>query len=128
MLHTRDISFEELQRVGRFARYWDIFANSGRFQNTLPLLLKDDAFKHFMAFSDTLFRVEQSTWKISQRRQFVLMYRLLCDYFDVQEAGLMAALQADFDQTGEKGRLDVLLKQNKQDKAFVANKRQQQHG
>lgn len=127
VLHTRDISFEELQRVGRFARYWDIFANSGRFQNTLPLLLKDDAFSRFMAFSDTLFRVEQSTWKISQRRQFVLMYRLLCDYFDVQETGLMAALQADFDQTGEKGRLDVLLKQNKQDKAFVANKRQQQH-
>ena len=40
----------------------------------------------------------------------------------------MRALQADFDQTGEKGRLDVLLKQTKQDKRFVANKRQQQHG
>jgi hypothetical protein len=128
VLHTRDISFEELQRVGRFARYWDIFANAGRFQNTLPLLLKDDAFRSFMAFSDTLFQVEQSTWKISQRRQFVLMYRLLRDYFEVKEAPLMAALQADFDQTGEKGRLDVLLKQNKQDKSFVANKRQQQHG
>ncbi len=128
VLRTRDISFSELQRIGRFARYWDIFANSGRFKNTLALLLKEDAFSTFMDFSDTLFQVERSTWKISQRRQFTLMYKLMSEHFNIDEETLMPIIQKDYDSTGEKGRFEILLQQDKQKKTFVANKRQQQHG
>ena len=34
ILCTRDIDFDTMQRVNRFARYWDMIANSGRFKNT----------------------------------------------------------------------------------------------
>ena len=48
-----------LQRCTRFARYWELLANSGRFQHSLPLLLRGQAdsacaFAAFMAFSDWL--------------------------------------------------------------------------
>ena len=38
ILATRDIAFPDMQRMRRFARYWDIVANSGQFTETLPML------------------------------------------------------------------------------------------
>ncbi|MDD2760845.1 MAG: DUF4080 domain-containing protein [Methylomonas sp.] len=38
ILSTRDMSFLELQRINRFARYWDLIGNSGRFNFTLPVI------------------------------------------------------------------------------------------
>ncbi len=38
ILATRDITFPDMQRMRRFARYWDIVANSGQFATTLPML------------------------------------------------------------------------------------------
>ena len=38
ILATRDIAFPDMQRMRRFARYWDIVANSGQFVETLPML------------------------------------------------------------------------------------------
>ncbi len=48
-----------LRRCTRFARYWELLANSGRFQHSLALLLHGHAdsacaFAAFMAFSDWL--------------------------------------------------------------------------
>ena len=41
ILSTRDIPFADMQRMRRFARYWDIVANSGNFTGTLKLLWRD---------------------------------------------------------------------------------------
>ncbi|MFT3787367.1 MAG: DUF4080 domain-containing protein [Tepidisphaeraceae bacterium] len=59
VLSTKLIDFANLQRIRRFARYWDTIANSGNFVETLPLLLgRDDehasAFVRFMELSDRL--------------------------------------------------------------------------
>jgi len=48
VLAHKDAGFDTIQRMVRFARYWDLVGNSGRFVNTLPLLLGSDPFKHFM--------------------------------------------------------------------------------
>lgn len=58
LLRNRDLDFPTMQRLKRFARYWDLTANSGRFARTLPLLLDNPAdaspFAAFLAFSDHL--------------------------------------------------------------------------
>ena len=58
LLCGRDLDFPTMQRLKRFARYWDLTANSGRFAKTLPLLLENPAdaspFRAFMAYSDHL--------------------------------------------------------------------------
>lgn len=58
VLQTRDVSFQELQRMGRFARYWDLVSNSGNFIESRPLLLSgaEGPFKAFFAFSEWLYQ------------------------------------------------------------------------
>ena len=58
VLQTRDISFLDLQRISRFARYWDLVANSGNFISSKHLLWKrvSSPFAGFMEFSDWLFK------------------------------------------------------------------------
>jgi radical SAM superfamily enzyme YgiQ (UPF0313 family) len=125
ILCTRDIDFKIMQRVNRFARYWDMIANSGRFKNTLPLILKDAAFDSFMHLSDSLYQVSGSTWKISLKRLFALLYDYLKNTND--ESVLFEKMQIDYLRTNEKASFDsVINKKNKVTKMGIANKRQLQ--
>lgn len=51
------IDFATMQRLRRFARYWDLVANSGNFIETTPLLWQGGVspFTAFLGFSDWLF-------------------------------------------------------------------------
>ena len=40
ILQNRDITFEMMQQMRRFSRYWDLIANRGNFLATLPMLWK----------------------------------------------------------------------------------------
>ena len=56
VLQTAHIDFPTMQRMRRFARYWDLIANSGQFIQTTPLLWSDASpFQQFMRFSDWLY-------------------------------------------------------------------------
>ena len=82
LLQNRDVDFQTMQRVQRFARYWDLIANSGRFQHSLPLLLfknglpktsTDESFYRFMKLSDWLFEKTSQTHKIAYNRLLALV-------------------------------------------------------
>jgi radical SAM superfamily enzyme YgiQ (UPF0313 family) len=133
ILSTRDISFMALQQVQRFARYWDMIANSGRFKHTLPLVLGnpddgDSAFQRFMQLSEALYKEAGSTWKIALPRLYKMLYQSLLDDFNIAEKTVKAALLDDFKQSGQRGNLDLLLNKQKKKRTGSANKRQQQHG
>jgi len=68
VLATDRIDFHDMQRLKRFARYWDLVANSGRFAATLPVLLGDTPFDNFMAWSDWLYSTAGATSGISLDR------------------------------------------------------------
>jgi radical SAM superfamily enzyme YgiQ (UPF0313 family) len=131
ILRTRDIDFETMQRVNRFARYWDMIANSGRFKNTLSLLFgglasDDSAFDSFMRLSDELYLRAGSTWKISQRRLFVLVFEILKTFDTVDELDLFETISNDYARSGEKASFSLLLKNDtKVTRIGTANKRQQ---
>jgi hypothetical protein len=57
ILRTRLIDFATMQRLRRFARYWDLVGNSGNFVETTPLIWRATAspFEGFMRWSDWLF-------------------------------------------------------------------------
>jgi len=125
ILHTRDIDFKTMQRVNRFARYWDIIANSGRFKNTLPLILNDAAFDNFMRLSDSLYQTSGSTWKISLKRLFALLFDHLKNSNDASL--VFETMQVDYLRTKERASFEsVIYKKNKVAKIGIANKRQQQ--
>ena len=52
-------------------------ANSGRFGNTLPVLLGDDAFGRFMAFSDWLYANTDATHRIALDRLVAMVSKYL---------------------------------------------------
>ncbi len=127
ILSTRDIDFATMQRVNRFARYWDMIANSGRFKNTLKIILNGLAFDSFMQLSDDIYQTVGSTWKISLKRQFVLIFESLKVRDDIDETVLFEAMQADYNRTAEKAPFELLLNgKNKVTRTGIANKRQQQ--
>ena len=109
ILETSDISFTDMQRMRRFARYWDIVANSGNFAGTLALLWRDAAspFAEFLRFSDwlhsTLRRTHQIALHVVARRLFEFL---------VQENGLdrelaVATLEADWHRMPSREALNL---------------------
>ncbi len=126
ILRTRDIDFDTMQRVNRFARYWDMIANSGRFKNTMPLILNDSPFEHFMQLSDVLYHAAGSTWKISLQRLFILLFKSIKNRNDIDEAELFETMSADYQRTAEKASFELLInKKSKVTRIGMANKRQQ---
>ncbi|WP_395404589.1 DUF4080 domain-containing protein [Pseudoduganella sp. UC29_106] len=77
ILANRDIDFPTMQRLVRFARYWDLVANSGRFTHATPVLLGEHPFANFMAFSDWLYANTDATHRIALDRLAVLVGRWL---------------------------------------------------
>ncbi len=68
VLATSLIDFPSMQRLVRFARYWDLVANSGRFANTIVELLGVRPFENFMAFSDWIYTKTDATHRIALDR------------------------------------------------------------
>ena len=68
ILATDRIDFNAMQRLIRFARYWDLVANSGRFKSLLPAVLADTPFARFLALSDWLYAKTDATHRISPER------------------------------------------------------------
>lgn len=76
ILSNRLIPYETMNRLKRFARYWDMVANSGRLARSLPLLLaKGSAFWRFLDLSDWLWRVTGQTHAIALTRLFELAFQ-----------------------------------------------------
>lgn len=92
VLATNKIDFATMQRLVRFARYWDLVANSGRFANTIPVLLGDAPFDHFMAFSDWIYAHTDATHRIALDR----LAKLVAQWLQLRgmEANEAAALLA----------------------------------
>ena len=96
-----------MQRVNRFARFWDMIGNSGRFRETLPIILGDTPFQRFLMLSDSLYAKAGSTWKISLKRIFELLYQVLVEAFDENSDLVKQSLLLDYQRAGQKSALDL---------------------
>jgi hypothetical protein len=126
ILSTADMSFSDMQRINRFARYWDLIGNSGRFIASLPVVLDDQPFTRFLQFSDALFAGSGSTWQIALKRLFELTYAVMTENLLVSPETAKHVLEQDYLRNGEKGRPDFLNNtRHPTEKSGIANKRQQ---
>ncbi|WP_455220246.1 DUF4080 domain-containing protein [Kaarinaea lacus] len=104
VLSTLDMDFATMQSISRFARYWDMIANSGRFGETLPLILGDDAFHRFLKLSNWLFTTTDQTHRISLSRLYGLVYEALTTEFAMDDQMVADTLTKDFAHSGLKGK------------------------
>lgn len=78
ILQNDRLSFTTIQKMKRFARFWDMYYNSGNFDRTVRLIWEGGkAFEGFFAFSEWIYGHTLSTWKISLERQGTLLYDYL---------------------------------------------------
>ncbi|MDD4883836.1 B12-binding domain-containing radical SAM protein [Sulfuricurvum sp.] len=85
ILQNNLLSFGQIQKMKRFARFWDIFYNSGNFNKTVPLLWGEGSvFEGFYAFSEWIYAQTLSTWKISLERQIALLHAYLIECWDIE--------------------------------------------
>ena len=82
ILKNSKLSFEDIQIMKRFSRFWDLFYNSGNFKSSLHLLWDEESekpqvFKNFYAFGLWIYEQTDSTWKISLQRQGELLFDYL---------------------------------------------------
>lgn len=105
VLQTRLMTFAEIQRMKRFARYWDLVANSGNFLQTTPLLWLDcSPFSAFIAFSDWLYEASNRTAGIALTRLAELVFVYLTEKLQRDRATVAAALWADYQRGGRTDR------------------------
>jgi hypothetical protein len=97
------IDFATMRRLERFARYWDLIGNSGRFRHSRPLLLGDNPFGRFMTLGDWLFNTTGQTHQFALERLFDLLYRGFIEALDVAEPTAREALAVDYQNSGAKG-------------------------
>jgi hypothetical protein len=105
VLATDRVSFAEMQRIARFARYWELIGNSGRFQRALPSLMGASPFERFMRFSDWLYARSGKTHEFALERLYQFLYDFMTGELDVGRGEAGGALLADYEASGARGRL-----------------------
>ncbi len=103
ILSNNVIDFSVMQNLSRFARYWDMVMNSGRFKYSRALILAEDPFKRFMSLSEWLYATTGQTHKISLSRLFDLLHDCLIQVLGVEADVAKAALLKDYRESGLKG-------------------------
>jgi radical SAM superfamily enzyme YgiQ (UPF0313 family) len=98
------IDFKTMQRLTRFARYWEMVANTGRFSHTLPLLLGSDPYARFQRFADWLYATIQQTHRIALERLFDLIQQWLTEEAEMDAGATLTALVLDYKASGARGR------------------------
>ncbi|MBA3709521.1 MAG: DUF4080 domain-containing protein [Planctomycetes bacterium] len=99
LLQSRDFDFPTMQRLKRFARYFELYANSGRFRGGLDLLIARAGGSPFVAllgFSDWLWRTADQEHGISLKRLYELIAVFLTTHLGCLDTEVTSTLAVDF--------------------------------
>ena len=124
VLSTRTMDFATLARLRRFAKFWDLFGNSGNFVESLPMLWNTpvpsesgpespaspdspetdsapgSAFRAMLAWSDWLHSQGVKGHGIALPRQYELLWRGATEVFEIPSATFGPALAGDYRRPG----------------------------
>ncbi|MDP3750813.1 MAG: DUF4080 domain-containing protein [Polaromonas sp.] len=135
ILQNSTVDFLTMQRIKRLARYWEMVVNSGRFAASLKLLLEPGSvFGHFLAFSDWLWQGTGKTHEFAPEKLVDLLFEHLTQVRLLDSQQVSAALLADYQASGARGRpasLAALLARQQKSPAMPSGKtgaeRQERH-
>lgn len=132
---TAAVDASAVQRFTRFARYWDLLANSGRFPQTLPLLLQGASpFAAFAAFADWLWQTTGQTCRFSPEFLVDRQFEYLTTVLGHDAEAIRPRLLADYLASGARANpacLHGLLKDRDKPAARPLRglaQRQERHG
>lgn len=131
ILSTDRVSFATMQRINRFARYWDMIGNSGRFKYALPHILSDEPFDDFMAITEWIFNKTGQIHKINLKKLFELISQAVEALYPEKHQLVIEKIAVDYEAAKLKSLFSSLnLYAVPKVEAVIKNKslkRQQQH-
>ncbi|MHA3773282.1 DUF4080 domain-containing protein [Verrucomicrobiota bacterium sgz303538] len=102
ILQNRLLDFPTMQRLRRFAKFWDVYGNSGNFGETLPLIWGEGSpFTGFLRFSDWLHARTVQGHGIARTRQFDLLFEYLTGELSMPHEEVAAPLSRDYQRGGK---------------------------
>jgi len=105
VLQTKLVSFNDMQRMRRFSRYWDLLANSGNFVATTPLVWVDESpFEWFLKLSNWLYDTTGQTHAISLTNLSELLFKFLTQQRHLEAQQVAEAIWKDFQRVGRSDR------------------------
>lgn len=104
LLQNRLLDFATMQRLRRFARYWDLVGNSGNFVETLPLVWSQGVspFAGFLRWADWLFAQVGRTDSIALLRLARLFFHYLTAELSLPSAAVAESLLRDWQRSGRR--------------------------
>ncbi|MDQ6961580.1 MAG: DUF4080 domain-containing protein, partial [Mariprofundaceae bacterium] len=103
ILTNSTLSFADIQHMKRFARFWNLYYNSGNFKTTMLLLAPNgEIFEAFNLFSRWVYQQTQRTWQISLNRLTTLIFDYLTQELAHEEHAAAKCLIEDIDKRGSR--------------------------
>ena len=102
ILENKLIDRESMDRLKRFARYWELMANRGNFKESLSLLLNDSPFSRFMKWNDWLYEHIKRDFGIALRDLVYLLFEYLTTELKQDALAVADALQRDYQRTAKR--------------------------
>ena len=104
ILQNKLLDFATMQRLRRFARYWDLVGNSGNFIAVTPLIWSNGAspFNNFLRFSDWLFAKIHRTDSIALARLMELLFEFLTQEISLDAKAVAETFWQDCQRTGRR--------------------------
>jgi hypothetical protein len=97
ILQNKLIDFATMQRLRRFARYWDMIGNSGNFVETTPLVWAGASpFSQFLRLSDWLFARTKRTDSITLVRLMELLFEFLTGELHLDASKVAETMWRDY--------------------------------
>jgi radical SAM superfamily enzyme YgiQ (UPF0313 family) len=95
------IDFAAMQRLRRFARYWDLIGNSGNFLQVTPMLWRNGSpFRSFLEFSDALYERIRRTDSISLATLAAELFRWLVEIHKHDAVTVAKRMLDDYQKAG----------------------------
>jgi radical SAM superfamily enzyme YgiQ (UPF0313 family) len=106
ILRNKLLDFATMQRLRRFARYWDLLGNSGNFTDTTPLLWRggQSPFRSFMRWSDWLHATAGRQHGIALNDLSGFLFRYLTEESRLDPGEAARALWSDYQRAGRSDR------------------------
>jgi hypothetical protein len=103
ILSNSMVDYMTVQRMNRFARYWDMIANSGRYTQSAARLLRGAPFEQFMRFTDWLYAQTGKTHAFAHERLVDLLFEFISTVQGISADEVGQALAQDYAATGARG-------------------------
>ena len=125
ILQNNLIDFGTMQKLRRFARYWDLIGNSGNFVGTTPLIWSrtNSPFAGFMRWSEWLFEKIGRQHGIALPHLAELLFRFLTEELRLESAEAASSIWSDWQRCGRTEKPNFLRDFIPQEAAGVSGTR-----